>query len=172
MTLALLASAAQAAVVQPQQSFWALVVNDVPKGDVIAVLEGEDTWLPVAALEKAGLRGFTGQRRTLFDASYVRLGSLAPDITFSADLTEIVLRIIAAPKFFDTTVVVLQRDRPQGITYASTPTFFTNYSATWDQQAGSSGYGETGVSAVREHVDWIRLYVRVGRLRFARSQPR
>lgn len=142
----LLLAAAQAAVSRPQQSFWALVVNDVPHGDVLAALDGEDTWLPVSALEQAGLRRLGGERRTLFNSEHVRLDSLAPDLTYRRDLAEVVLRLIAAPKFFDTNVVVLQRDRPDGISYAATTTFFTNYSATWDEQAGTSGYGEAGLA--------------------------
>jgi outer membrane usher protein len=145
LTVALLA-AASAAAGQPQQTFWALVINDVPQGEVIAVLDGDDTWLPVAALEAAGLRRLAGVRRAFFNAEHVHLESLAPDITYRRDMTEITLRLIAAPRFFDTNVVVLQRDRPDGISYASTAAVFTNYSVTWDQTTGTTGYGATGVS--------------------------
>jgi hypothetical protein len=58
MAVALLAPASSAAAQQFQQTFWAMVVNDVPKGDVIAVLDGPNTWVPVAALDDAGLRRF------------------------------------------------------------------------------------------------------------------
>ena len=146
LTLALLAAAALATAAQGQQTFWALVINDVEKGEVIAVLEGADTWLPATALEEAGLRRLGGERRTLFNAEHVLLESLAPEVTYRRDMTDIALRIIAAPRFFDTNVVVLQRDRPDGISYASTTTVFTNYSATWDQQAGTTGYGLSGIS--------------------------
>jgi outer membrane usher protein len=146
LTLALLAAAAWSAAVQPQQTFWALVINDVDKGEVIAVLDGADTWLPVTALDQAGLRRLEGERRTLFNSEHVLLDSLAPEVTYRRDMTDVTLRIIAAPKFFDTNVVVLQRDRPDGISYASTTTVFTNYSVTWDQTAGTTGYGESGIS--------------------------
>lgn len=145
LTLALLA-AASAAAGQPQQTFWALVINDVEQGEVIAVLDGDDTWLPLAALEGAGLRRLAGVRRTFFNSEHVRLESLAPDLTYRRDMTEVTLRLIAAPRFFDTNVVVLQRDRPDGISYASTAGIFTNYSATWDQEAGTTGFGSTGIS--------------------------
>jgi outer membrane usher protein len=142
----LLLAAAQVAAGRPQQSFWALTVNDQPQGDVLAALDGDETWLPVGALEQAGLRRIGGDRRMLFNVEHVRLESLAPDVTYRRDLAEVVLRLIAAPRFFDTNVVVLQRDRPDGISYAATTTFFTNYSATWDQEAGNSGYGEAGLA--------------------------
>ena len=81
LAVALLTTAVPVAA-PPQQTFWTLVVNDVPKGDVIAAIDGAITWLPVTALEDAGLRRFAGERRTLFNEVYVRLESLAPDITY------------------------------------------------------------------------------------------
>ena len=147
MALALLAAAAPAAAQQFQQTFWAMVVNDVPKGDVIAVLDGHEHVGPCrGARTMRGSGDSGGDRRMLFNAPHVLLDSLAPDVTYRRDMTEIVLRIIAAPQFFDTNIVVLQRDRPEGISYASTTTFFTNYSVTWDQLAGTSGYGASGIS--------------------------
>jgi hypothetical protein len=144
MAVALLAAALHRGAAIPAD-ILGMVVNDAPKGDVIAVLDGPNTWVPVAALDD-GLRRFGGDRRMLFNAPHVLLDSLAPDVTYRRDLTDIVLRVIAAPQFFDTNTVVLQRERPEGISYASTTTFFTNYSVTWDQQAGMSGYGASGIS--------------------------
>jgi hypothetical protein len=97
----------------------------------------------------------------LFNAPHVLLDSLAPDVTYRRDLTDIVLRVIAAPQFFDTNTVVLQRERRR-VFRASTTTFFTNYSVTWDEQAGTSGYRRVWHLAVRQHVDWLRLCGRRG----------
>ncbi|HEX5214087.1 MAG TPA: fimbria/pilus outer membrane usher protein [Vicinamibacterales bacterium] len=129
-----------------QRSFWSLVVNDVPKGDTDALLHGEDVWLPVATLEKAGLSGFAGQRDTLMGREHVLLGSLAPDITTRLDITQTVMYLSADPKFFQETRVVLQFDRPQGLVQSRNASIYLNYSATWDQSNGTTGFGDTGLS--------------------------
>ena len=129
-----------------QRSFWSLVVNDVPKGDSDALLRGDEVWLPVATLDKAGLRGFAGRREMLMGREHVLLGSLAPDITTSLDIAETVMYLSAAPKFFEETRVVLQLDRPVGLVQARNPSVYTNYSATWDQAIGATGYGDVGLS--------------------------
>ena len=142
--LAMSASIQQAG--QRQQSFWALVVNEVPAGEVLAALDGDDVWLPVDALERAGLVGFGGRRETLFGAMYVQMRSLLPDVAVRLDMTEIVMHVTAASRLFAEKRIALQRDRPEGITYSHSPSGYLNYSATWDQQVGTSGFGEAGVS--------------------------
>src|SRR5215831_6168297 len=109
---ALLATTGPASGAQPQQSFWELVVNDVPHGTVVAVLDGDRVWLPVAALEKAGLRGFDGRRETLFGEPHVLLRSLEPGITTTLDTVNVVMRLTAAPQYLPETEVTLQRPRP------------------------------------------------------------
>src|SRR5262245_39290334 len=131
---------------QPQQAFLSLVVNDVPKGDVIAGVDRDRIWLPVTVLEKAGLRGFTGRRETLFGEPHVLLQSLEPGITTVLDMANVVLRMTAAPEFFHETVVTLQRRRPVDLEVSHSTGGFLNYSATWDQTAGTSGYAEAGFS--------------------------
>jgi outer membrane usher protein len=143
----LLASATLAAAAgQPQQAFWSLVVNDVAKDEVLAVVDGDRMWLPVAALEKAGLKGFAGDRAVLFGAPHVLLRSLEPDITTRLDNAEVAIHLTAAPRFFQEQTFTLQRERPEGITYSHSPSGFLNYSATWDHTAGTSGYGEAGMA--------------------------
>jgi outer membrane usher protein len=142
----LLLAAAGASASQPQQSFWSLVVNDAAKGEILIAIDGNETWIPVAALEKAGLKQFEGERRELFGEPHVRMGSLEPEIRLQRDMAEVVLRIFAAPRFFDVTVVTLQRDRPDGIAYTSTPSLYSNYAIDWDETAGTTGYGGSALS--------------------------
>jgi len=129
-----------------QRSFWSLVVNDVPKGDTDALLRGDEVWLPIATLDNAGLRGFAGQRDTLMGREHVLLGSLAPDITTRLDITQTVMYLSADPKFFQETRVVLQFDRPAGLVQSRNASVYLNYSATWDHTAGTTGYGDAGLS--------------------------
>ena len=136
-------------VSQLQQSFWALVVNGEPAGDVLAVLDGDDVWLPVEALQRAGLTGFDGRRQTLFEVPHVLLQSLAPDVSVRLDLAEVVMSVTAAPRFFAEQHVVLQPERPDGIIYSHSSSGFLNYSATWDQLGGTSGFALAGLSFPR-----------------------
>jgi outer membrane usher protein len=129
-----------------QRSFWSLVVNDVPRGDTDALLRGDEVWLPVATLDKAGLRGFAGRRDTLMGREHVLLGSLAPEITTRLDIADTVMYLSADPKFFEETRVVLQLDRPAGLVQARNASVYLNYSATWDQTAGTTGFGDAGLS--------------------------
>ena len=148
VALAVLLGCAIAATVdaQPRQSFWGLVINDVPRGEVLAALDGERFWLPVAVLEEAGLRRFDGRRDTLFGEPHVLLSSLEPEIVAKVDTANVVLHVDAAARFFDETVVTLQRSRPDGIHYSQNTSAFLNYSVTWDQTTGTTGYGESGVA--------------------------
>jgi outer membrane usher protein len=146
LPLLLAAAVAQPAAAQLQQSFWELVINDARHGEAIALVDAAETWLPVAVLERAGLHRFEGERRVLFDELYVRMGSLEPEISLTRDEAQLVLRVFAAPRFFDQTTFTLVRDRPEGITYSHTPGVFSNYSVTWDEAAGTSGYGQTVLS--------------------------
>jgi outer membrane usher protein len=143
---ALLASASLAEARQPLQTFLPLIVNDVPKGEVPTAIDGDQVWMPVADLEKAGLKGFAGRRDTLFGAPHVLLNSLAPDILMRLDMAEVVLSLTADPKYFDENRVVLQFDRPAGLVQSRSSSGYLNYSATWDQAAGTTGYGEAGLS--------------------------
>ena len=52
---------------------FALRINEQPAGDVIASLRGSDVLVPVADLEAAGLRGFTGTRERIGGRVYVSL---------------------------------------------------------------------------------------------------
>src|SRR5258706_9022175 len=123
---------------QPQQSYWGLVINGMNAGDVLAALDGDNVWLPVEALQRAGLIGFDGRRETLFGVLHLLLQSLAPDISVRLDTSEVVMHVIAAPRFFAEHRVALQRDHPDGIVYSHNPRGYLNYITTWHQQAGTT----------------------------------
>ena len=91
---ALTMSAPQGQAVAPQPSLWELVVNGVSAGEIVAVLDGADVWVPVEALTRAGLLNPGGRRQTFLDAPHVLLQSLA-DVSFELDTTEVVMRLTA-----------------------------------------------------------------------------
>src|SRR3954471_13835077 len=85
---------------EAQQSYWGLVINGVNAGEVLAALDGGNVWLPVEALQRAGLTGFDGRRETLFGVLHVLLQSLAPDISVRLNSSDVVMQVFAAPRFF------------------------------------------------------------------------
>ena len=141
-----LAAAAQAPPQGFQRSIWLLVVNEAPKGDTDALLRGEEVWIPVETLDKAGVRRFAGRRELLMGQEHVLIGSLAPAIAIRLDLAETVMYLTADPQLFEETRVVLQLDRPEGLVQSRNTSVYLNYSGTWDQTAGVSGYGDAGLS--------------------------
>src|SRR5262245_41246384 len=105
-----------------------------------------ETWMPVAALEAAGLRGLRGRRETLFAEEHVLLESLAPEVTFVRDDAEISLNVTAAPSLFTLNEIPILPDRPAGLKYASSPSLFLNYGAHWQDDSGMTYQGELGAS--------------------------
>ena len=139
--------AASATVPQQQRAIFELVVNQVAKGQIDAVLIGEEVWVPVNSLEDAGVREFSGQRQTRHGSAFVRLGSLAPRIIFELDERELMLRITVQPDHLAATQVSMAIGAPAGIIYSRATSGFLNYAVDWN---GANAYGafvDAGLSA-------------------------
>ena len=140
-------SAAGAAVAQQQRAIFELVVNQVAKDQIAAVLIADEVWVPVNTLEDAGVRKFTGERKALYGRSFVRLGSLAPRIVYELDERELLLRITVQPDHLAGTKVSLATGAPAGIVYSRATSGFMNYALDW---SGGNSYGafvDAGLSA-------------------------
>ena len=150
LTVCLVLAFASATLAAQDRSVWALVVNDVVKGDVeVALIDGMP-WLDPAALELAGVRDIpVGQRRNIVPGRppWVSLGSLAPLITFSLDETDIRLLVTADPSLLETTEIAIANPRPPGWQVSRNAAMFLNYSADWTSRETSAGYAELGIHA-------------------------
>src|SRR5712691_6241240 len=124
----------------------ALVVNQQAKGDVFAVLSGDDVWIPLIALTNAGLVDMGGERREWFGAPHVSLRSLAPGLRYELDLTALVLRLTATAALFPSTSITLQAARPPNLEYVRSPGLFVNYGATVQRDAQPALAAEAGLS--------------------------
>jgi outer membrane usher protein len=130
-----------------QRSIWALVVNDEPKGDIEIVVTADGPWVDPAALVAAGVLKVPEGRRQVFapdTISRVLLSSLAPQITFTLDESEIRLLISVDPELLSTTELAISNPRPPGWKISSNNAFFMNYSANWSTDDKTTGYGELG----------------------------
>jgi outer membrane usher protein len=126
-----------------QSAVLALRVNEMPKGDVIALLRGRDVLARVAELQRAGVLGFAGNRETIGEP-YVSLLSLAPDVLFQLDERELDLRLTVTPRRLGSTSVDLHAGAPKGMRLSRDSSAFVNYAVSTSNFRGISGFGEAG----------------------------
>ena len=136
------------AIAQDQRAVLELIVNRVPSGESLVVMRGNDALVPVATLQKAGLRGFTGRRDTVGSEEFVSLTSLAPDITFAIDEIELRLTLTAGPALLGLTVHDLWSGAPADLVYRKDTSAFVNYSANWHSNRQFDVFTES-VASVR-----------------------
>jgi hypothetical protein len=130
-----------------QQGIFTLVVNEVKKGDVIAILRRNDVLLPLDDLQAAGLKHFEGKRESLRGKPYVSVASLAPGITYEIDSKAVAIKLTADPKYLEAETVDLGRSvAPAGIIYSSNPSLLFNYAVTDSQFNQVSVTGEFALS--------------------------
>ena len=135
------------AAAQDSRAFLAMSVNGVEGSDTLVILRGADALVPVAALEAAGLRRFTGTRETVEGQPFVALASLAPAVTFRIDDVELRLTITANPSLLGVTVRDLHAGEPAGIVYRSASSAFVNYAITAGEDAQYEIFTEGAVRA-------------------------
>lgn len=148
LTLCLVLACAGATLAAQDRSVWALVVNDVAKGDIeIALIDGIP-WLDPASLTSAGIREVPeGERRAVVPGRvpWISLRSLDPLISYRLDEAEIRLLISADPSLLDTTEIAIANPRPPGWSVSRNAAMFLNYSADWTSRDTTAGYAELGV---------------------------
>ena len=131
---------------QPQRALFDLIVNQVGKGEVTAVLVDKDIWIPVAALEDAGVRTFEGDRHAFYGIPSVRLASLSPGILTVLDERELTLHITVEPARLSTTRLSLTRGAPAGIIYSRARSGFLNYAVDMNGQRAYSLFADAGAT--------------------------
>lgn len=137
------------AIAQPPETERAILqlsVNQIERGEVVALLRSPDVLLRVADLERAGLRDFAGQRETIAGDAYVSLLSLAPVVTFELDERALALRLTAQPSRLTATVQDFLQSRPPGLIYTTDSSAFLNTSVTGIDFDRFTWTGEGGLS--------------------------
>lgn len=129
-----------------QRAVVTLRINGLDARDIIVILRGQDILVPVAELEAAGVAGVAGAREPIEGQTHVSLLSLAPDIRFALDETELVLRLSVPPSYFGSTAVNLETGPPAGILYSTDSSAFFNYALKWSRSEQFSGFAEGGWS--------------------------
>jgi outer membrane usher protein len=127
--LALLTPALVAA--QDQRALLEIVVNEMPSGESLVVLRGNDVLIPTATLTKAGLSGFKGRRDVVAGEEFVSLASLAADVSFSVNELELRLSITANPALLGRTIRDLASGAPSDLVYRRDTSSYVNYAVNW-----------------------------------------
>jgi outer membrane usher protein len=129
-----------------QRAVVPLFVNTVPKGDVPALLVGDDVLLRVSDLSAAGVSGFAGRRESRDGEEWISLASLAPGVSYRLDLQTVTLSVTVPPTWLAGQVLDLGMPRPTGLVYLSSPSLFANYAVNVTDLKAWNAFGEAGLS--------------------------
>ncbi len=123
-----------------------LTLNEEPKGDVFALVEGDDVLLRIRDLAGAGVTGFAGRREMRDGEEWVSLGSLAPAVSFRLDLETVALAVTVPPGWLGRHVLDASVGRPADIVFASDRSLFLNYAVSEQDGKTWNGFSEAGLS--------------------------
>jgi len=132
-----------------QVAVFTLNVNEVLKGDVLAVVRSNDILVAQDDLAQAGVTGLAGKREKIRNRTFISLASLAPDVKYEIDPKTVVLKIVVQAKHLGTESIDLRRVLPPpGLVYSHDTSFFLNYSLSTNDFKPSSlnSFNEAGIS--------------------------
>ncbi|MBH0200186.1 MAG: fimbrial biogenesis outer membrane usher protein [Nitrospira sp.] len=123
-----------------------LIVNEVNKGEVLAVRRPDDVLIRLADLEAAGVRSTDGRREVIGKETYLSLSSLAPATTYELDEKNLTIRLTGQAGLQGTTRLNLAPGAPPGTIYSQDTSFFLNYAASTKGFNQYDVFGEAGLS--------------------------
>jgi outer membrane usher protein len=141
---------------EPSTFVLPLVLNQVPRGNVLVIEGAEGIELRVADLTAAGLERYEGRRRMRQSEEWVVLGSIE-GLQHQIDYETLTLRLEASTELLPASVRALRGGSRNGWNGATTRSAFLNYAINgsgWDEpalsaEAGASigrGFGYTTVN--------------------------
>jgi len=131
---------------EQQRALLDLVVNEVNQGQVLALVRAGDILIPVAALERAGVRDLAGRRETLGVQVFVSLASLGPDISYRFDDASLAIRVTVPPRMLGVVRIDIKNAQRPEFTLARPTSAFVNYGVSWLERRGYSVTAEAGLS--------------------------
>lgn len=135
-----------------------LTFNEESKGEVPVVLQGDDVFIRVADLERAGATGpiwhrlvtfarlVSGARKEVNSVDFISLKSLAPFVTFKFDEALLALSITTRPQLLAATNVNAEFGPPADIVYTKDKSTFLNYSLNSQSGQSPALFAESGTS--------------------------
>lgn len=143
---------------QSKEILLPLTFNEVAKGDVPAIMRGEDVFLKAADLERFGVTGtmwtrmvafsrlIRGSRIRIGDTEFISLHSLAPYLSFTIDPASLSLAVTATPMLLAPTNLNVQLGAPPDIIYSKDKSNFLNYALTDQPGHHPTLFAENGTS--------------------------
>lgn len=128
-----------------------VTINEVPKGDMLIAVRGDDVALRVSDLQQAGMSGAMWNRVVnvsrlslrfqLQGEETISLRLFAPLLRYKFDEAALTLTVTADPRLFGETAVDLQVRKPENLKYSKAMSTFLNYAVS------SRGVSDVGFSA-------------------------
>ena len=129
-----------------ERALLPVTVNEIPRGEVLAIFEGENVLVPRSFAEQVGIALDKATARDVDGESYVSLQSLSPDVTFRFDPNELVLSLTIDPRLLAPQVVELRRGSVSAVDRGGDPTLFLNYAFAGRDMPTASMFAEVGAS--------------------------
>lgn len=156
--MAVLILASQPALAKAQEIILPFKFNEVTQPDARALIAGDDVFLAVPDLQKAGVTGQMWERLIRFarlmsagtlevnGVEYVSLKSLQPYVSFTFDQSTLSLSVTSNPALLAETSYNTRLTAPPGTVYTKNLSTFLNYSLTSQFGHHPSFFAETGTS--------------------------
>ena len=152
-----------------QRALLTLTVNASTVGEVPVLLRDDDLYVRARDLEETtGLRLPLGSRIEFLGDTYIRLGSLAPEVTYEFSEEQLRVDVTAPPTLFGTTTAQLATQKPEGFRIATDTSAYFNYAVESLDFRLPSGAVETGVSVNGRYL-FLASASRSDRLGFTRG---
>ncbi len=132
---------------EQQPAMLDVTINGIAHGQTLVVMEDGQVWVDLESLTSAGVKDPGGDRRVWRNRMLVRLGSLAPRITYELDEVALALRLTVQAALLQGTRLDLTSRRPDGLEYHHATSAFLNYGTSLLSVGTSSVSLEAGLSA-------------------------
>jgi len=155
-----------------QRALLPVKVNEVPRGEVFAVVDGDDIYVASTFLEELKLPLANALTKTVEGEAFVSLKSLAPKLTYSLDPVDLTLSVTVDPALLDRNVLELKRstgapdrggDPSLFFNYAlsgqksTTPSLFTEIGASSGQKFAYTGLSRTSSGALTRGLSYVNF---------------
>ena len=129
-----------------QRALLPVKVNEVPRGEVFAIVDGDDIYIVSTFLEELKLPLANALTKTVEGEAFVSLKSLAKELKFSLDPVDLTLSITADPTLLGRNVLELKKSA--GVPdRGGDPSIFVNYAVSGQKSTTPSLFTEVGASS-------------------------
>jgi outer membrane usher protein len=137
---------AQARGQSDQRALLPVRVNETARGDILALVEGDDVFVPKTFLDPFRLPLEHATSKSVEGEVVISLRSLAPNLTFKIDPVDLVLAITVDPRFLGRETLSVQRQANVALDRGGDPSLFFNYAVNGQKFDTPAVFTEFGAS--------------------------